>query len=275
MAIPLTEHSDVWRRLERDGITRDAARGDLRLGARLRLFRGVYGDGPDELAPLLRARAAVAAAGPAAVAVSTTAALLHGFPVVSPPPRPEVAVQGRTGSPQRRGMRLRVCQFTEADLAVVAGVVATSAPRTLVVLLRERDRLSAIVACEFAIGRGAVSPTDLDDALHRSAGARWILRARERRALVAPQSGSPLETAIRLRLHDGGLPPPPCSTRYAPRTVTSSGSSTWPMRRRGSGSRVTGAARTVSRTRCTAIGAARIFWASSAGIASASPGPTR
>ncbi len=196
------------RTLLQDGGTRHTIAAATLRGDLSRQFRGVYAEGDAVTSELVRVLSAVLASGSGAVASGTSAAVVHQVSIVSRPPRPEVTVLGRTGRASRPDLRVRVRSLGDGDIVVVAGIPVTALPRTLVDLLCDADRLTAIWACEDAIRQGKLTPDELDEALARSAGQRRIIRARRRRGLLEPRSESPLETAVRLDLYDGGLPIP-------------------------------------------------------------------
>lgn len=182
--------------------------GLIRHGRLLRVQRGVYVEPDPPLSPVLRARAALLAAGPGAVASGHTAAALLGLELVARPAYEEVTVP--RGTPRRcHRSELRWCydDLDPCDVVGRAPLLLTAPPRTLVDLLCRADRLTALWACERALS-GNTDRDEVAAALDRTALGRRRAEVLERWAEVDARSESPLETAVRLALLDAGLPRP-------------------------------------------------------------------
>lgn len=94
------------------------------------------------------------------------------------------------------------------EIVDLDGLRVTTVSRTVRDLLIAGDRLGAVWACEAALRLGFLHDAALDELVARCAGRPHSERMRQRRALVDARSESPLETAVRLLLHDGRLPSP-------------------------------------------------------------------
>jgi len=80
--------------------------------------------------------------------------------------------------------------------------------RTAVDLARLRSRLDAIAVLDAAIRSGRATPGAVLEELDRHAGLRGVVQARQLTPLADPRAESPMESRLRLILHDSGLPRP-------------------------------------------------------------------
>lgn len=87
-------------------------------------------------------------------------------------------------------------------------VTATTPLRTAFDLARRVPRTEAVIALDALARVGGFAPAAVLDLAGRCPGARGIRRLPGLVALSDPLAGSPMETRVRLALHDGGLPPP-------------------------------------------------------------------
>jgi hypothetical protein len=183
--------SGRWRRLVRAGYLVDA---DL------------LGEAPRRA----RIRAAVASVGPSAVAVLDTAAELHRVAGLRATDAIHVSVPGRLARPARAAFPEVVVHqlaIEQGQLSEVAGIPCTDAPRTLADLVLRTDRLSSVALLDSALNRGLVTPGSLPVVAALIRGRRGAVAARPRLAEVDGRAQSPLETRVRLRSVDGGMPP--------------------------------------------------------------------
>lgn len=90
------------------------------------------------------------------------------------------------------------------DVTVLAGIPVTTPLRTAFDLGRQPDRTSALIALDAMCHRKLVRITELED----RPGQKGCRRLRELLPLVDPRAESPMETRLRLLLHDAGAPPP-------------------------------------------------------------------
>ncbi len=182
-------------------ITYLVRRGDWR-----RIQRGVYADAALNLTPEIRA-AAVALSAPAGAVVSMdTAARLHAIDVVRKEPHEHACATDHRRN--RRLLLVHSCPLPESDVTTVAGIRVTTVRRTLLDLLRWSDRLTAIWACEDAVRKNLITPSELATIAENVGSEPFACPIRRRVSLVDARSESPLETLIRLVLVDGGLPLP-------------------------------------------------------------------
>jgi very-short-patch-repair endonuclease len=135
-----------------------------------------------------------------------SAAILHGLPTYTIPPRPELTAPsrglGRRGPAQVYGASLTAEQVTRWF-----GVPVIGTARSLVDLGRH-DRRDAIMAVDAALREALVGQVEVADQLARARGWPGVRQAREVLALASPLAESPLESLARLVLHDDGFPAP-------------------------------------------------------------------
>ena len=182
-------------------------RGQVRSGRWQRVFRGVYAPGGVDLDPVLRSRAALLSTGGSELLVGlSTAAELYGFGVVSDGLTHLVGPPGADHSPQRG---LRVHAFTGLLTPTdVHGPPCVGADRCAIDLARSLPRLDAIAVLDAAVRSGRCTGASLAAELDRQAGRRGIIQARQLVDLVDGRAESPMESRLRLRVADGGLPTP-------------------------------------------------------------------
>jgi hypothetical protein len=183
-----------------DGLSRADVRRTLRAAGWQRVSRGVYLSGAPT--PLLVARAALAAV-PGGVVSGELAAALHDMGLRWPV-QPEVTVV-RERHLRSAGLRVRRRDLRPSEITTIGNVPVTSRARTAADLLCAGDRVAGVWAAERALQRG-VPAAQIEQLLAGS--SRGVRAARERWPLVEPRSESPLETAVRLEIHDAGLPAP-------------------------------------------------------------------
>ncbi|RKR89092.1 hypothetical protein BDK92_3429 [Micromonospora pisi] len=157
-----------------------------------------------------RIRAVVASFGPEATAVLGTAAELHGLAGLRTDPKVHVSVPGAVARPLRSSDPAAVVHqllIPPAQLGTVAGIPTTTAPRTAADLLLRLDRFAAVSVLDSALNRGSVDETDLTGVRAMLARRRGAVDARRYLAEADGRAESPLETRVRLRCADGGVPP--------------------------------------------------------------------
>lgn len=156
-----------------------------------------------------RIRAAVLSCGDSAVAALRSAAELHGL-AVPVDPFVDVAVAPTASRVRARQPWLRIHQYElRADeRACIDGVPTTSIHRTLTDLICHLPRFDAVALLDSALQSGATEQADLylrlAPALRRRRGA---IAARRYLGECDGRAQSPLETRVRLRCVDGGVPP--------------------------------------------------------------------
>lgn len=155
-----------------EGVTLDEIKRRVTRGALIRVHRGVYRVG--HMAPSVEADylAAVLACGDGAALCGPAAAHLHRL-TRTPPPPPSVLTPTERRVPGVRTRRSRNL-LTEAEAAIVAGIPATSVPRTLVDLapLLSLDALAR--ACHEAGVLHKTTPAMVEPLIAGRPGARKL-----------------------------------------------------------------------------------------------------
>jgi very-short-patch-repair endonuclease len=118
----------------------------------------------------------------------------------------EVIVAGHRRSPP--GLVIRSDVLAADEVCTVGGVRLTTGARTAHDLARRPPRVLAVVAVDALSRQCGFAPGDLIDIDRRHLGGRGSRQLAEVVVLADPSAESPMETRIRLALHDGGLPPP-------------------------------------------------------------------
>ena len=200
--------------LARLDFTKNDLRRERRRGTWCSPARGaaspVVIDGTDPLAERRR-HALVATAHAltheAAAICGRSGAILYGLPTLAIPERPEMTSPPVLASGVRRGAIVRRARMAYDDIVEWYGAPVLSVARTLADLGRH-NRFDAIMAADAALREGLVDQHDLDRSIAQARGWPGIRRARAVLALADPRSESPLESVLRLRLHEDGFPKP-------------------------------------------------------------------
>lgn len=171
------------------------------------VFRGVYITGPDVLTERQRIRAAVLALGPQAVAVLTSAARLHGWPVLPPDPTVQISLPAQRHRRDQPGLTTRQLVLSGSDVVQVAGLPVTTPARTAADLLLRLPRQDAVAMLDAALGAALLTPDDLDVTRALVYGNRGAVRARRWMDEADGRAQSPLETRVRLICVDAGVAP--------------------------------------------------------------------
>ncbi|WP_375500542.1 hypothetical protein [uncultured Jatrophihabitans sp.] len=129
--------------------------------------------------------------------------MLHALPTRHVPQRVELTSAGRANP--RRGAR--AATLGPADVEFWFGVRVTTPARTCIDLARH-DRRAGVMACDSALHQRLVTVDELKAGLARA--QRWpgVRQAREIVHFADARAESPLESVVRLALHDSGFPPP-------------------------------------------------------------------
>jgi hypothetical protein len=102
---------------------------------------------------------------------------------------------------------VRGATLGSTDLSDWFGIPVTRVARTIVDVARHDDR-SGLMAADAALRERLVCLAEILDVVARSAGWPGIRRAREVLELASALAESPLESIMRLALHDSRVPPP-------------------------------------------------------------------
>jgi very-short-patch-repair endonuclease len=153
------------------------------------------------------AASAAALLRPTHVVTGRSAAITYGLPTLSVPERPELtqrpaATLGRREHAHVYGATLRTDEVTDWF-----GAPVTTVARTLVDLARHDPR-DGIMAVDAALRAKSTTWTQLHAALDVAYGWPFVRRARRVVALANKRAESPLESLVRLKLHDDGFPAP-------------------------------------------------------------------
>jgi hypothetical protein len=171
------------------------------------VFRGVYFTRPEIMSDRQRVRAALLSLGPAAVAVLTSAGIVHGWPVLPRDPTVQISLPGARRRLDQPGLTARQLVLDPEDVTTIDGLAVTTPARTAADLLLRLPSPEAVAMLDAVLHARLISADDLDAAsalLYRHRGA---IRARESIAAADGRAQSPLETRVRLICQEGGVPP--------------------------------------------------------------------
>jgi hypothetical protein len=180
----------------------------------LRLNEGVYlvdadrHDGEPPRAAIVRA--ALLSAGPHAIAVLGTAAELLGIAGLPAAPTVHVSLPGPLARPRRvtdPSVRLHQFVLPPDQTTVVDGVAVTTPARTVADVVLRSNRLVAVAVLDSSLHRRLLTEDDLSVVRGLMCGRRGAARATAWLTEADARAESPLETRVRLRAADGGLPP--------------------------------------------------------------------
>lgn len=188
------------------GISRDALKRDVDAGRLTRPFRGVYAPVAIES---IQERIACAAlhAGPESIVVAGSGATIHGVAGVPLGRAPQLALPPGLERRQRDGIDLHFWDIPESDVTIVNGLRVTSLLRTVADVCRLLPRFAAVSCVDSALDQGLLHPDDMDVVRDLMARRRNCVAGRRHLAEARVGAQSPLETRVRLRAYDAGLPP--------------------------------------------------------------------
>ena len=188
-------------------------RGLIRAGRwRRSRWRGVLVDAELPDSPITELRAASLAVGPDLVACHSTAARLWGFDVLGDD---TLHFLGPAELVNRRlpGVQVHPSSLGCDDAVRVEGVWCTPAARTACDVVRGTRPVDGLATLDAAVRSASCTREDLWIAATAQAGLRQVIRLR---ALVPHADGraeSPMESRMRWRFIDGGLPTPELQVR--------------------------------------------------------------
>lgn len=136
-----------------------------------------------------------------------SAAVLHGLPTMTLPRLPLLTSLSDDWLGRRDASHVRHAAITATQIGSWYGTPLTNVARTVVDLGRH-DRRSAIMAADAALRECLVKRAELHSALDVARGWPGVRQAREIVKLADGDAESPLESIVRLALHDDGFPPP-------------------------------------------------------------------
>ena len=156
--------------------------------------------------PLLALGRVLTRLGPKALASHTTAAALHAFDLLEPPDCIQITVPRTCTAPHVEGVRVWRSDVRAADVGLAdSGLPVTSPARTAADLALTLPLDQAVLAIDSALRSGRCSVAQIRSRYRARPGAR---HAGEVLALADPRAGSRIESCLRVRLHEAGIPPP-------------------------------------------------------------------
>jgi hypothetical protein len=175
-------------------------------------WRGVLVDGELPDSPLVQIRAAALTVGPDLVACHSTAALLWGFDVLGS------STLHFLGPPQltnrrRPGIQVHPSSLGTDDAVLVDGIWCAPAARTACDVVRMSRPIDGLAVLDAALGSAWCTRDELRAAADRQAGLREVVRLRRLVPYADRRPESPMESRMRWRFIDGGLPPPDVQVR--------------------------------------------------------------
>ncbi len=136
-----------------------------------------------------------------------SAAVLHGLPTLEVPVPAELTAPGEAGLGRDASCHSFGAALAERSVERWFGVRVTDCARTVVDLARH-DRRDGLMAADAALYERLIDRPALDRALIDAIGWPGVRQARAIVELATPLAESPLESLVRLALHDDGLPAP-------------------------------------------------------------------
>jgi very-short-patch-repair endonuclease len=175
-------------------------------------WRGVLVDGELPESPLLHLRAASLAAGPDLVVCHSTAAGLWGFDVLG---GDTVHFLGPPDLDNRRlpGVQVHPSSLGCDDAVQIEGIWCTPPARTACDVVRLTAPIDGLASLDAALRAGCCSREELAAAAEAQAGLREVIRLRALVPYADGRAESPMESRMRWRFIDGGLPAPDLQVR--------------------------------------------------------------
>ena len=192
------------------GLSTDEIRSALDHRELVSLHRGVYSVGERSTAALTGLRIhGVARQSPSMVLSHASAAVLHRIPLWRiDPDVVHLTAERRGPSGRPPGRVVHAAALAADEVMQCSGLAVTSPARTLVDLARSSGFESAVIACDWALHEGLVTPAELLAALesaHHRPGRRSALRAL---SFADGRAESPGESRLRVLMHRAGLDAP-------------------------------------------------------------------
>ena len=190
-------------------------------------WRGVLVDGELPDTPKAQLRAASLAAGADLVACHSTAASLHGFDVLG---HATLHFLGPAGLFNRRlpGIHVHPSSLGCDDAVKVDGVWCTPAARTACDVVRLTPPIDGLATLDAALRSASCTREELVWAAEAQAGLRQVQRLRRLVPHADRRAESPMESRMRWRFIDGGLPVPELQIRVGGAEQTRYLDTGWP-----------------------------------------------
>jgi very-short-patch-repair endonuclease len=141
------------------------------------------------------------------LAGARSAAILHGLPTMRVPDQPEIVTLDEETTGRRRHAHVRGGAVPEGMVGDWYGVPVLSPARAVVDVARF-DRWDGLMAADAGLGARLITSRQVIAALPSVTGWPGVRRARRVLELASPKAESPLESIVRLRMHDDGFPRP-------------------------------------------------------------------
>jgi very-short-patch-repair endonuclease len=170
----------------------------------------VDGELPDS--PGLQVRAAALAVGPDLVACHATAALLWGFDVLGTPTLHFLGPSSLTNR-CRPGIQVHPSSLGTDDAVLVDGVWCTPPARTACDVVRMTAPVDGLATLDAALRTAECTREELTAEVERQRGLREVVRLRGLVPHADRRAESPMESRMRWRFIDGGLPAPDVQVR--------------------------------------------------------------
>jgi very-short-patch-repair endonuclease len=195
-------------------------------------WRGVLADAELPESPSVELRAASLAAGPDLVVCHSTAARLWGFDVLGDA---TLHFLGPTGLVNRRlpGIQVHPSSLGCDDAVRVDGVWCTPPARTACDVVRLTPLIDGLATLDAALRATVCSRDDLTAAAETQAGLRQVIRLRNLIPHADGRAESPMESRMRWRFIDGGLPVPDLQVQVGEGAGQRYLDTGWPDRRIG------------------------------------------
>lgn len=195
-------------------------------------WRGVLVDAELPESSALELRAAALAAGPDLVVCHSTAARLWGFDVLGD------ATLHFVGPPTLVNRRLPGIQVHPSSLGCddavqMDGVWCTPAARTACDVVRLTAPIDGLATLDAALRSTRCTREELATAAEAQAGLREVIRLRGLIPRADRRAESPMESRMRWRFLDGGLPPPQLQIRVGDDSAQRYLDTGWPEHRVG------------------------------------------
>lgn len=199
------------------GVTRSAARHAMAIGRWWGPRPGFVGvvdvrldaDSPYEIARRRHALATAAGclARPGSSASGRSALVLSGLPAHRTPRRPELTYASAAGRSIRNSSHVFTAGVPDGATTHWFGIPTMTAARAIVDAARH-NRRDGLVAADAALREEVVTRRGLWTVLETARQWPGVIQAREIVTLASPRAESPLESLVRLEMHDDGFPEP-------------------------------------------------------------------
>lgn len=168
------------------------------------IYRNIYIPRGQKVTPAQRAHAAWLWSRRQATVAGVSAAAMHGAKWIDSHLPAEL---NQASQHKSKGIVLHNDTLSADEIAIVRGIVVTTAARTAFDLGRRYGRTLAVIRVDALLQATALELADIDTLIDRHRGARGIVQLRGVVRLADAGAESPQETRTRLVLTDAGLRP--------------------------------------------------------------------